>query len=60
MAGGSSEGARPKILTRIDNEDLIIKFRSSYDQKDIGKTEYQYSQIAKQVGIEKPETLSQV
>lgn len=55
-AGGSSGGARPKILTKIDDEDWIIKFRSSHDPKDIGKTEYQYSQIAKQVGIEMPET----
>lgn len=56
VAGGSSGGARPKILTKIDNEDWIIKFRSSYDPKDIGKTEYQYSLIAKRVGIEMPET----
>lgn len=55
-AGGSSGGARPKILTKIDDEDWIIKFWSSHDPKDIGKTEYQYSQIAKQVGIEMPET----
>lgn len=55
-AGGSSGGARPKILTKIDGEDWIIKFRSSYDPKDIGRTEYQYSLIAKRVGIEMPET----
>ena len=55
-AGGSSGGARPKILTKIDDEDWIIKFRSSHDPKDIGKTEYRYSQIAKQAGIEMPET----
>lgn len=56
VAGGSSGGARPKILTKIDNEDWIIKFRSSYDPKDIGNIEYQYSLIAKQAGIEMPET----
>lgn len=56
VAGGSSGGARPKILTKIDDEDLIIKFRSSHDPKDIGKIEYRYSQIAKQVGIKMPET----
>lgn len=56
VAGGSSGGARPKILTKIDDEDWIIKFRSSHDPKDIGKTEFRYSQIAKQVGIEMPET----
>ncbi len=55
-AGGSSGGARPKILTKIDNEDWIIKFRSSFDPKNVGQMEYQYSQIAKQIGIEMPET----
>lgn len=35
--GGFSGGARPKILTTIDNEEWIIKFRSSEDQKDIGR-----------------------
>lgn len=55
-AGGSSGGARPKILTKIDGEDWIIKFRSSYDPQNAGQIEYQYSQIAKQVGIEMPET----
>ena len=31
--GGSSGGARPKILTSINNEDWIIKFPSSSDPK---------------------------
>ena len=35
--GGSSGGARPKILTRVEDEDWIIKFPSSDDSKDIGK-----------------------
>lgn len=56
VAGGSSGGARPKILTEIDDENWIIKFRSSYDSKDIGKIEYQYSLMAKRVGIKMPET----
>lgn len=55
-AGGSSGGARPKILVKVDGEDWIIKFRSSYDPQNVGQIEYQYSQIAKQVGIEMPET----
>lgn len=55
-AGGSSGGARPKILTKIDGEDWIIKFRSSYDPQNVGQIEYQYSQMAKRVGIEMPET----
>lgn len=54
--GGSSGGARPKILIKIDGEDWIIKFPSSYDSPDIGKQEYDYSLCAKQCGIEMPET----
>lgn len=56
MLGGSSGGARPKILTEIDGEDWIIKFPSSYDVKDIGEIEYLYSLCAKKCGIEMPET----
>ena len=53
--GGSSGGARPKILTSIDNEDWIIKFPSSADPKNIGEKEYQYSLCAKDCGINMPE-----
>lgn len=54
--GGSSGGARPKILTSIDNEDWIIKFPSSSDPKNIGEKEYQYSLCAKSCGINMTET----
>lgn len=54
--GGSSGGARPKILTSIDNEDWIIKFPSSSDHKNIGEKEYQYSLCAKDCGIDMTET----
>ena len=54
--GGSSGGARPKILTKIDNEDWIIKFPSSLDNKDIGKLEYLYSLCAKKCKINMTET----
>ncbi len=54
--GGSSGGARPKILTKIDNEDWIIKFPSSLDPKNIGEIEYNYSLCAKECGINMPET----
>lgn len=50
--GGSLGGARPKILTEIDNEDWIIKFPSSYDSDNIGKQEYDYALCAKKCGIE--------
>ena len=54
--GGSSGGARPKILTSINNEDWIIKFPSSTDPKNIGEKEYQYSLCAKNCGIIMTET----
>ncbi len=50
--GGSSGGARPKILTQIDGEEWIIKFPSSEDGKDIGKQEYDYALCAKECGID--------
>ena len=49
--GGSSGGARPKILTKVDDEDWIIKFPSSEDDVNIGKQEYDYAMCAKKCGI---------
>ncbi|PLX05208.1 MAG: type II toxin-antitoxin system HipA family toxin, partial [Marinilabiliales bacterium] len=70
--GGSSAGARPKVLigynpktNRIIHgqqelpegfEHWMVKFASSLAQKDIGRIEYAYSIMAKQAGIEMPET----
>ena len=54
--GGSSGGARPKIMTNIDGEEWIVKFPSSVDGVDIGKEEYQLSLLAKECGITMPET----
>lgn len=54
--GGSSGGARPKVLLNISGDHWIIKFPSSYDPPDIGNIEYSYSLVAKKCGIEMPET----
>lgn len=54
--GGSSGGARPKILTEIDGMDWIIKFPAHVDSKDAGKMEYDYSVCAKACGILMSET----
>ncbi|MBP3820318.1 type II toxin-antitoxin system HipA family toxin [bacterium] len=54
--GGSSGGARPKILTKINGKDWIIKFPSSQDPKNIGEQEYNYSLVAKDCGIKMSET----
>lgn len=53
--GGSSGGARPKVLTRIDGDDWIVKFASSRDDRDIGESEYRYALAAKACGIDMPE-----
>jgi serine/threonine-protein kinase HipA len=69
---GSSSGARPKIVAQVsaDRRKIIrgtrelqrgydhwmIKFRSLQDARDIGATEYAYSLMAKDAGVEMPET----
>lgn len=70
--GGSSSGARPKVMIQLDkNQNIIsgtqklhdgyahymVKFASSSsDTKDIGKIEYIYSLMAKDAKIEMPDT----
>lgn len=38
--GGSSGGARPKVLTTFDDQEWIIKFPAHVDSKNIGEMEY--------------------
>ena len=54
--GGTSGGARPKIMTTVDGKDWIIKFPAHVDRKDAGKMEYDYSCCARQCGITMSET----
>lgn len=54
--GGSSGGARPKVLLTIDNIEWLIKFQGSTDPDNIGEQEYTYSEVARKCGIEMPET----
>lgn len=54
--GGTSGGARPKIMTEIDNDYWIVKFPAHVDMKEAGKMEYDYSVCAKKCGIEMTET----
>lgn len=49
--GGTSGGARPKIMTSIGDEEWIIKFPAHIDNPDIGLMEYSYSLCAKKCGI---------
>lgn len=54
--GGSPGGARPKIFTRYEGREWLVKFQAKGDPKNIGVTEYLYSQLARECGIEIPET----
>lgn len=49
--GGSSGGARPKILTKIGEEGWMVKFPSSNDSPEIGRQEYDYARCASACGI---------
>jgi hypothetical protein len=69
---GSSSGARPKIVAQVSTDrkaiihgrqDLqrgfthwMIKFPSSQGARDVGAIEYAYSLMAKDAGVEMPET----
>ena len=54
--GGSPGGARPKIFTRYDGKEWLVKFREKNDSERIGAEECNYSLLAKKCGIEMPET----
>ena len=49
--GGTSGGARPKIMTSIGNEEWIIKFPAHVDGRNAGKMEYDYAVCAKECQI---------
>ena len=44
--GGSSGSARPKVMTKINQKDWIIKFPSNIDRKNIGEMEYDYAKFS--------------
>lgn len=54
--GGTSGGARPKILTQIDGEEWIIKFPAHVDRENAGQMEYDYAMCAGKCGIVMSET----
>lgn len=53
--GGSSGGARPKILTEINHINWIIKFPSHFDGNNPGLMEYDYALVAKECNIQMSE-----
>lgn len=50
--GGTSGGARPKIMTEMEGKPWIIKFPAHVDRRDAGKMEFDYSLCAKRCGIQ--------
>ena len=54
--GGSPGGARPKIFARYEGKEWLVKFRAKRDPQSIGVDEYRYSLLAKECGIEMPDT----
>lgn len=53
--GGSSAGARPKVLLKDADSSWLIKFPSIIDPKDIGAIEYAYYHMAKAAGLDVPQ-----
>lgn len=53
---GSSGGARPKVFARFDDREWLVKFKATADPINVGETEYRCSILAKECGIEMPET----
>ena len=53
--GGSSGGARPKVMVDIDDQPWLIKFPFSSDSPDECVEEYQMALVAQRCGIDMPE-----
>ncbi len=54
--GGSSGGARPKVFTKVDGREWLVKFKATNDPADVGEIEYNYSLLARDCGIRMAET----
>jgi serine/threonine-protein kinase HipA len=52
---GNSGGARPKAIFRDVEGHWLVKFRHTYDPKDIGQQEYHYNKVARACGIDVPD-----
>ena len=56
ILGGSSGGARPKVMIEIEGKHWIVKISNHIDSPDSGKIEFDYFKCAKKCGINVPET----
>lgn len=52
---GNSGGARPKAVFHDDEGHWLVKFRHTYDPKDIGQQEFHYNEVARLCGINVPD-----
>lgn len=52
---GNSGGCRPKCILNDADGSWLVKFRHTYDPKDMGVMEYNYNEIARQCGITVPD-----
>ncbi len=52
---GNSGGCRPKAIFTNEEGHWLVKFRHTYDPKDMGQQEYHYNEIARNCGIEVPD-----
>ena len=48
---GNSGGCRPKCLYKDKEGSWLVKFRHTYDPKDMGQMEFRYHEIARRCGI---------
>ena len=55
-AGGSSGGARPKVHALLDGFPWIVKFGCSYDEPNIGEIEFVCNNLARECGLDIPES----
>ena len=52
---GNSGGCRPKCLLQDREGSWLVKFRHTYDPRDMGAMEYHYNEVARQCGITVPD-----
>ena len=52
---GNSGGVRPKCIFTDADGHWLVKFRHTYDPKNMGQLEYDYNKVARQCGIDVPD-----
>lgn len=52
---GNSGGCRPKAVFSDADGHWLVKFRHTYDPKNMGQQEYHYNEIARKCGIDVPD-----